>query len=62
MKTLKKALEDKKKKKNEKIENEYIPFGKEWQAEMMKWNKQQLVERIKTLSMRVKELEEKVSE
>ena len=44
------------------IENEYIPFGKEWQAEMMKWNKKQLIESIKTLLIRVKELEEKVNE
>lgn len=43
------------------MEKEYVPFEKEWEKEMMKWTKQQLIENIKTLAMRVKELEEELS-
>jgi len=38
------------------MKDEYVPFGKEWEAEMMKWNKKQLIEYIKRLAIKVKEL------
>lgn len=38
------------------MKDEYVPFGKEWETEMMKWNKKQLIEYIKRLAIKVKEL------
>lgn len=32
-----------------KVKIEYIPFGKEWEQEVLKWNKQEMVNYIKQI-------------
>lgn len=31
------------------MDKEYIPYGPEWVKEMMKWNKKQLIDQLRTV-------------
>ena len=35
--------------KKENKENEYIPYGPEWEKEMMRWTKRELIEALRKL-------------
>ena len=41
------------------MDNEYVPFGQEWEQEMLKWVKPKLVELLKESLIKNEELEYK---
>ena len=43
------------------MEKEYIPFGEEWEKEMSKWNKAQLIDALRKAWIKNKDLEEKLN-